>query len=778
MQLEFVEIRDYRSIFVDDGGQSFRLDLASGANTLVGQNNCGKSNVLRAISLALDPSHEFDADADVPGPRPFSYPIITLGFCGDHSNPADAVVLDAAEKYERSFVGTAGPTRAEDGHVVLRVSYVPTDSGVERQEELLTVPGAHGTLSASLTTLLVEAINELRSAVRFVLISSGESIESVLEGNFREILHSVVRDRLHLEFEQAETSRRQYVDGLQESLLRPLRDRLADDVKGLFPEIGGVGLSPAVSSIERTLSEVAISIDDIVSTPLAGKGTGVRGGVLVAMLSYLALNATRGMVFALEEPEAFLHPGAQEDLRDHLEGLAAASGVTLLLTTHSPFIVTRSSEGRVFCLAKDTHGRTRISEQATGDADHAPLIGDLLRETTIESLLAASSAIPPGTEAIVLVEGEGDRFCLELAAQVVGRPDLLDGLAIKPTGGTTQMIAQAVITRAATELPILVVVDNDDPGRKARSDLVGARFGYHRQQIINYAELFGPKWQAEPVEAEDVFASALISDFIEEHGESVIAGSRRRPDDAFHYDFDRSAKELLNGWLRKKTRPEHVEKWIELLLMLRQRAKLSVPNETASDIVTAGSGHVGESTGDGHRPPSGDALIVTGQHDYARYQASGAIILDAEQQLSGSVTHIGFYNRVIQPVVAAILDDHPNRLFSAATCDQLRETGKTADATVADLIESAIRTDSSLVGSSHRVLVLSRPDSDESLRLDTPIKNTKKSRGRPVAWTIGPRVVPVAALQAQPTTTNELDELVAELQPTDDTINANEGPSA
>ena len=62
MRLEHVEIRDYRSIFVDDGGQPFRLDLAEGANTLVGQNNCGKSNVLRAVSIALDPNHEFSIE--------------------------------------------------------------------------------------------------------------------------------------------------------------------------------------------------------------------------------------------------------------------------------------------------------------------------------------------------------------------------------------------------------------------------------------------------------------------------------------------------------------------------------------------------------------------------------------------------------------------------------------------------------------------------------------------------------------------------------------------
>lgn len=761
MRLESVEIRDYRSIFVDDGRQPFRLDLAEGSNTLVGLNNCGKSNVLRAVSIALDPNHEFSVQDDVPGPRPYSYPIITLGFHGDRSRPAEASVLNAVEEYERSLVGRAGETGASDGSVVLRVSFVPTDEGALREELLLSQGANPGSMSPESKRLLRTAIDELRSSVRFVLISSGESIESVLEGNFREILHSVVRERLQNEFEIAEESRQQYVSGLQESLLRPLRDRLATDVKGLFPEIGGVGLSPDVSSIERTLSHVAVSIDDIVSTPLSGKGTGVRGGVLVAMLSYLALNATRGMVFALEEPEAFLHPGAQENLRDHLEELASAAGVSLLITTHSPFIVTNSPNGRVFCLAKDNEGRTRVSESARGDADHAPLVGGLLRETTIESLLAASSALPPDTDAVVLVEGDGDRFCLEHAAALVGRSDLLKGLAIRPTGGTIRLVAQAVITRAATELPIVIVVDNDEPGREARNQLIGRTFGFPKDVVITYAQLYEPKWLQEPVEAEDVFDPQLIEDFVVAHGPSVISGSKKRPDGAFHYDFDQVAKESLNAWLIEKTKPEHVEKWIELLILIRQRAKLPVPEESAADIVAvAVATDSDQRVGALEATHVGDALIVTGQHDFARYQSTGAIVLDTNQQLVDSVTHVAFYNRAIQPVIAAILDDHPNRLFSPSTCEQLRSTDRPTDAVVAKLIEDAIRTDSTMVGSSHRVLVLSEPDAEETIVIPAPIKNTKESKGRPVAWTVGPRVVPVRALAAGPSTTDELDALI------------------
>jgi energy-coupling factor transporter ATP-binding protein EcfA2 len=770
MRLSSVEIRDYRSIFVDDGGQPFRLDLAEGANTLVGQNNCGKSNVLRAVSLALDPNHPFSEEDDAPGPRPFSYPTITLEFEGDPANPVDAKVLEAAEAWERLFDGHGGDTCAAQGKVIFKVEFIAWHerefTEVIRHETLVT--RSDGTLNLNEhpehSHLNRQAIAELRSAMRFVLISSGESLESVLEGNFREILHNVVRERLQDEFETAERSRQDYVAGLQESLLAPLRERLATEVSGLFPEVDGIGLTPDVASIETTLSNVGVTVDDLVSTPLEGKGTGVRGGLLVAMLSYLATNASRGMVFALEEPEAFLHPGAQEQLRDMLEQMAAVTGVSLLVTTHSPFIVTRSPNGRVFCLTKDGAGRTRVSESALGDADHAPLVGGLLRETTIESLLAASSAFPSDAQAVILVEGEGDLFCLKLATELVGRQDLLDGLVIRPTGGTVRMVAQAVITKAATDLPLLCLVDHDDAGRHVRDQLAVNTFGFSKKQIVSYVQLFGNKWQDFPVEAEDMFEPSLIADFVAANGDTVLDGSKKRPDGAYHYDFGQSAKELLTTWLRERARPEHVELWIELVLLLRNSAKLSVADDTAAEIVAAAPAIVAGARSPDQPASDAGALVLTGRYDLAHYQEHGAIVLEQDAQLPGGVTHVAFYSAGIQPVIPGIVDNHPNRLFSSETSQQLRSTGKPGDAKVADLIDDALRSDAASVGSNYQVLVLSPPDSPETIVLNEPIKNTKTSKGRPIAWTVSSKVVPVRALLDGPSTTDGLDAAVDHYQ--------------
>ena len=251
------------------------------------------------------------------------------------------------------------------------------------------------------------------------------------------------------------------------------------------------------------------------------------------------------------------------------------------------------------------------------------------------------------------------------------------------------------------------------------------------------------------MEAEDVFEPSLISDFVEAHGDTVLAGSKKRPDGAFHYDFGQSAKELLNTWLLERTRADHVERWIELVLLLRTLAKLSVPDETAAEIVAAAAAATtptgGFATTDRPEADAG-ALVLTGQHDLAHYQEHCAIVLESDAQVPGGVTHVAFYNRGIQTEIPAIVDNHPNRLFSSETSRQLRKTGKPGDATVAELIDDAIQSAASTVGSNYQILVLSPPDRLDSRRQGHPgsgtvgeafdHRRTRRIRGAPYACRI------------------------------------------
>jgi hypothetical protein len=600
----------------------------------------------------------------------------------------------------------------------------------------------------------------LREAVRFVLVSSGESIESVLEGNFREILHSVVRERLAAEFSDADRSRQEYVTGLQERLLAPLRERLAGHVGGLFPEIQEAELAPDVPSIERTLSRVAVALGDVVTTPLDQKGTGVRGGVLVAMLSYLALNATRGMIFAVEEPEAFLHPASQEDLRDLLEDVSRVTDVTLLATTHSPYLMTRSEHGRIFCLAKTADGRTRLTQTAPGSSAHSSLIGGLIRDASLQQLLAQATELPAGAQGIVLVEGHGDELSMRHAARVVGRPDLLDDIYLRPAGGTNKMAVEATIARAATDKPVFIVLDNDDRGRETLKLLCGEKFKFQKgKQVITYAQVFPTDQRDFPYEAEDLFDPDLIQVLVDAHEPPIHEGSKRRPDGAFHYDFGQAAKGELDEYLQRETGAGHVRRWIELILLIREQLGLSLPDQTVDEIIDTASA----SGGDEQAALGSDVLVLANKPDYVRYQQSGAIVRNVSEFIPPTVTHVAFYvDGAIQSVVPRIVADYPGLLFATSTVEQLRTTGSQADELAAQLIEASTQLDDDLVGTAHRVILLTAADAQDTLELPAPVRNTRQRDGRPLAWAIASRVVSYASLAEQPVTTEDLDRIEAE----------------
>lgn len=750
MRLSRVEITDFRSVFADEKRGPFGIELASGSNTLVGPNNCGKSNVLRAIALALDPYARYDPSIDNPGPRAFAHPVITLRFDVDRDDVGDRKVIETAQAYEGSL--GAGSTFAEAGQVLLRVTFEPSSDGPRRKETLLTPNHATPTQPEQFEAM-ASGIEALRERVRFVLINSGESIKSVLEGNFREILHSVVRDKLAGHFDAADDSRTAYLDGITESLLKPLRDRLETDLGELFPEIEHAILTPSVPTIEQTLSEVNVSLEDLVVTPLSEKGTGVRGGVLVAMLSYLATNATRHMILAVEEPEAFLHPASQEDLRDRLDQIAEQPDVTLLVTTHSPFVTTRSDSGRVFGLAKDRDGRTRISESISGDDDHSRLVGALFRDSTFEDLLKSASDLPDSAKGVLLVEGEGDRISMELAARVVGRPDLLDGIHIRAAGGATKLVATAVIAKASTDKPVLVLLDNDENGKRAKDTLVGSTFGFqNRKEVLTYAEVFPNDERNFPYEAEDLFDPALIGEFVDAHGESIVDGTRRRPDDEWHYDLGSAAKETLGSFLEAETQPGHVSRWIELILLIRDL--LGLDNEGLSvEAIIDSAPSPGEEAED-----QGRAMIVTAPLDYPHFRERGLLVMDTTVELPPDVSRIGFYqDGEIKPEFPAIRQHYPSIRFSAEVVDQLRATGSSQDELVADIIEGSLRKEDQLANETHQLVLLSEPDDEDTLKLDESIVNTKEISGRRVAWAVSPRFIHVSSLMAGPKTTTDLD---------------------
>ena len=541
MKLTHIRIKDFRSF---SGEHDF--DVSSGVNYFVGPNNCGKSNLIRALELALDPDAIFRAARDRParedqrGKPPTTR--ITLTFGVGKSGP-EVTLLRRAHEYEmavrearRAPIGDGVQTYADDHEVRL----VTTFTGGGRKTGF-QAKGQGASSLAGDSDLHQKLEDQFRSALRFAVIHSGEDLYSLLRGKFREILQLVISDHLSDEMTKAEAARADYLAALQAELLEPLRSLVLERVGGMFPEITVAKLVPDVPPVAETLSSVDVQLGDLATTELKDKGTGVRGAVLVSMLQYLAEQSRRSLVLAVEEPEAFLHPAGQEAIRGHLEDLAMRADVSLLVTTHSPYVISRSAEALLTELRKSPDGATSKAASAPGNESRADLLGSLYRDAGLARVLERSLEIPAGTKAVVITEGYTDGLFLRQCCEAAGRKDLLDGLHFIPADRAANVVPQAILAEAATELPVIALLDYDESGKAAVEKLKS--FSWEPAKRILSLRSWPGACPHHDIEIEDLLPATPVTTLIEKLGNHVALDGTEKCAGTWHYRVSKAWKE-------------------------------------------------------------------------------------------------------------------------------------------------------------------------------------------------------------------------------------------
>ena len=393
--------------------------------------------------------------------------------------------------------------------------------------------------------------------VRFGVVHSGEDLESVLQGKFREVLQLVINDHLSAELAKTSELRQKYIDGLRTLLLGPLRDIVQQRVSALFPEIAVVDLVPDVPSLSDTLSSVGVEMADTAPTELKDKGTGVRGAVLIAMLQYLAEQSKRSLVLTIEEPEAFLHPAAQEAVGVQLESLAERPAVTLLITTHSPYVVARSPRALITELQKSATGVTNIAATARANENRADLLGSLFTDRGFARVIERATSIPQGTRAVVVVEGYTDSLFLRLGLEAASRLDLIEDIHFIEAGGAKSVVLEAILAKSATQVPVIALLDQDPHGKSAEEIL--GDFGWRKdEQILSLSAWYGRCTKCgHDVEIEDLLPPAAVKKISSIVGDSaydtmVRCGSKK------HYRLSKAWKDAAIRMLARELRADDV----------------------------------------------------------------------------------------------------------------------------------------------------------------------------------------------------------------------------
>ena len=182
-----------------------------------------------------------------------------------------------------------------------------------------------------------------------------------------------------------------------------------------------------------------------------------------------------GIVLAIEEPEAHLHPLAQEWLARKVHQMAN-DGLQIVITTHSPhFVDILNLEGLILVRKNDDNATVVCQLTKEQLAQYCKDHGSDPEKTTPETILSfyadqSTQEILNGffAKKVVLVEGQTERLALPAYLRKVGMDVTREGIAVVPVMGKGNL-AKWWRLFTAYGIPTYVIFDNDsEDDRTAR----------------------------------------------------------------------------------------------------------------------------------------------------------------------------------------------------------------------------------------------------------------------------------------------------------------------
>jgi predicted ATPase len=191
----------------------------------------------------------------------------------------------------------------------------------------------------------------------------------------------------------------------------------------------------------------------------------------------------RAEILLMDEPDKFLSSSGQQDLLRIFDDFAdpqdpARNAVQVVYVTHSPFLIDKNEVDRIRVLEKgDNDEGTRVVTSVAAN-HYEPLrsaFGSFVAETTF---IGNCNLIVEGPSDQVLIAG-ASRWLKTHGVPVRDRLDL-NHITIVPAGGTRHVPYLVYLARGrdVEKPPVVVLLDNDEDGDQAQKDLAaGGAYG-------------------------------------------------------------------------------------------------------------------------------------------------------------------------------------------------------------------------------------------------------------------------------------------------------------
>lgn len=217
-----------------------------------------------------------------------------------------------------------------------------------------------------------------------------------------------------------------------------------------------------------------IYVDDGFNSLLQEKGSGIQSAVIIGLYNYYTNNIAHSAssLLAVEEPEIYLHPQARRVISNRIDDFLQGNKNQVIITTHSTEFITSAHEALNIIVVKKEHQKGTEARNTKFDSSKEKQI--LVKAQNAEMFFA---------DKVILVEG-GDKYILEALAKFYGskiNPALGENwlnesnISVISVGGKTEFW-KYVKKLTELKIPTFVLADFDFFLRKLSEYFTGLEF--------------------------------------------------------------------------------------------------------------------------------------------------------------------------------------------------------------------------------------------------------------------------------------------------------------
>lgn len=503
IKIEDVTIANFRSF----KNQNNKINNLAKINVMVGKNNVGKTNALRAIYLFFNPeTYDYTVDKNM-------IKQITRGQSDDPkisiSVTDDEVVNGEIHKY--SILCDLNDADKKYYSVVSRDQTV-----IEK-------------LSSS-----AKIEKYIERKIKCVYLSTtDEDIDKQSENLINDLILKYYKKQNRKVKKTIEDFEKQY-----KSLMQTFKDNIQgieDDLAKQFIGMNDSNVMPKLSinpskDITRFLLEnVKLQLDDSYSQDIGSKGAGIQRSSLVMLTIYLLsqIYVKENKIILLDEPEAFLYPLLERNVKKRLEDTVYdRDGMQIFMTSHSrTYLSELNNDEYSFSFLRQEIVQQEYSRSKNDfDINKYTVVEPLNRKNKYQTLKNYGLLDEVNDyEYVIVCEGETDKnYIYRILIEKDDIPQIRYGKYSDGVGGKVADINYDYIGKGATAcLPILsyldkisdihrnvlVVLDGDEEGRN-----VAEKIHTREYPNLNIEKIVLPKGKEieDVVFSKEAFAKRVI----------------------------------------------------------------------------------------------------------------------------------------------------------------------------------------------------------------------------------------------------------------------------